>query len=101
MDRYPKSNVQLAEQLGICERQFYRRLKAKDPEALALQREDLLQAYAGTLHELAFSLSIHSDKFQFSDPKLSGALRRAANALNGAMFPPEDNSPDLSALVEG
>ncbi len=99
MDRLPKTNAALADKLGVCERQFYRLLKAHDPRAMALQREDLLRAHDAALREVLVDLSHFSDKLRYSDPKLSGALHRAAVALSGALYPPEDDEPDLSSLA--
>jgi hypothetical protein len=99
MTRMPQTNVELAAKLGISERQFYRRLQAKEPTALALQREDLLKAHGDTLREVLVDLNHFGDKLRYSDPKLAAALLNAATALAGALYPPEEDEPDLSTLA--
>lgn len=81
--------------MGISERQFYRRLVAKDPEALALQRQDLLQAFDDELRTVAVDLGAFATKFQRCDKKLAGALHRACCAVYAALDMAE---PDREAI---
>ena len=81
MTRDPKTAAQLASQLGICERQFFRWLNDKNSKATTALRDDLAESYRDDLAGLATDASIFADKFKRCDLALSRKLRIASNAL--------------------
>jgi len=81
MTRTPHTYAHLAEKLGICERQFHRWLKAGDPRAMAILRDDITEAWRDDLYAHATDAQIFAEKFKRVDPKLAKQLKAAAKIL--------------------
>ena len=76
-----KTFAELAEELKLSERQFYRLLNSMDPRATGALKHAIIDIHVDDLREVCTDLQVFADKFERCDPETAKAFSDCATMI--------------------